>query len=211
MEGTLRFLLVLSFVAVYLATNEGNAETEEANSDPEEKVMTKKANEEDDYANVEVVQDGKDESSKQKKVKEDKESQEEKEEKAGKKYDDTHHSDEDDKQEDDEEEEEEDPNAQIEVRDLYVPKDCENKSKSGDLVVIHYTGWLDDGSLFDTTVDPNKGYMPFEFLLGTGTVIKGFERGVLNMCKGMKREIVIPPSLGYGKNGAGDIPGTNKL
>ncbi|KAJ7361838.1 Peptidyl-prolyl cis-trans isomerase fkbp14 [Desmophyllum pertusum] len=125
------------------------------------------------------------------------------------------HEEEDDEEEDEEDEhedeEEVDPNAKIDVHDLFTPKDCVNKSKSGDLVVIHYTGWMDDGTLFDTTIDATKGYMPFEFMLGTGTVIKGFERGVLDMCRGQKREIVIPPSLGYGKRGAGEIPGNSTL
>ena len=110
-------------------------------------------------------------------------------------------------EDEEEEEEEEDPNAEIQIHDLFTPKDCVNKSKAGDLVVVHYKGWLGDGSLFDTTIDPTKGYMPFEFVLGTGTVIKGFERGVRGMCSGQKREIIIPPSLGYGKKGAGEIPG----
>ncbi|KAK2548430.1 Peptidyl-prolyl cis-trans isomerase FKBP14 [Acropora cervicornis] len=95
--------------------------------------------------------------------------------------------------------ESEDEDAKVEV------------SKAGDLVVVHYKGWLGDGSLFDTTIDPTKGYMPFEFVLGTGTVIKGFERGVRGMCSGQKREIIIPPSLGYGKKGAGEIPGNTTL
>ena len=109
---------------------------------------------------------------------------------------------------DTEEDEEIDPNAKIEVEELYMPKECVNKTKNGDLVVVHYTGRLGvEGEKFDTTIDPIKGYMPFEFLLGGGNVIKGFEDGVRGMCKGEKRRIVIPPSLGYGKKGAGEIPG----
>lgn len=186
--------------------------------EPGAKLMMKRGThkEDDDDAKVEVVHEGKDESAKDRKDGHETKKKDESDEKdhvhkkKSEEHDDMIDDDdeEDDEDEHEEEEEEEvDPNAKIEVHDLYTPKDCVNKSKSGDLVVIHYKGWLDDGRLFDTTIDPLKGYMPFEFMLGTGTVIKGFERGVLDMCRGQKREIVIPPSLGYGKRGAGEIPG----
>lgn len=110
-------------------------------------------------------------------------------------------------EQDDEEEEEEDPNAKIEVEELYTPKGCKNTTKQGDQVVVHYTGWLSDGSLFDTTIDHRKGYQPFEFILGSGAVIKGFEKALTGMCKGQKRRVIIPPALAYGKKGTTDIPG----
>lgn len=110
-------------------------------------------------------------------------------------------------EQDDEEEEEDDPHAKIEVEELYTPKHCQNRTGSGDQVVVHYTGWMDDGSLFDTTIDHRKGYQPFEFILGSGTVIKGFEKALLGMCKSQKRKVIIPPSLAYGKKGTTDIPG----
>lgn len=217
MDRTLQFVLLLCFVALCLATNGHDSHKNADNSEPGAKLMMKRgAKEEDDDAKVEVVHDGKDESAKETKVADgDETKKKDSDEHKSKKHEEHDDLDDDDDDEDDEhedeeheeEEEEEDPNAKIEIHDLFTPKDCKNKSKSGDLVVIHYTGWMDDGSLFDTTIDPAKGYMPFEFMLGTGTVIKGFERGVLDMCKGQKREIVIPPSLGYGKKGAGEIPG----
>ena len=205
MEKTLQIVLLLCFLALCLATSDSNSE-------PGAKLMMKRGAKQgdDEEAKVEVVNEGKGESAKEKKI-----ADEHEEKKQDEDHDDIDDDDEEDEHEDEEheeeyeEEEEEDPNAKIEVNDLYTPKDCVNKSKSGDLVVIHYKGWMDDGTLFDTTIDPAKGYVPFEFMLGTGTVIKGFERGVLGMCKGMKREIVIPPSLGYGKKGAGQIPGKN--
>ena len=204
MERTLQIVLLLCFLALCLATSERNSE-------PGAKLMMKRGAKkvDDDDANVEVVNEGKDESTKEKKIADEHEEKKQDEDHDVIDDDDEEdeHEDEEHEEEDEEEEEEEDPNAKIEVNDLYTPKDCVNKSKSGDLVVIHYKGWMDDGTLFDTTIDPAKGYVPFEFMLGTGTVIKGFERGVLGMCKGMKREIVIPPSLGYGKKGAGHIPG----
>ena len=220
MDRTLSVVIFLCFVALCLAKNVHNSGKDAG--EPGAKLMMKRGatKDDDDDAKVEVVQEGKDESAKEKKASDDehetkKDDNDEKDHVSKKKNDDhddmtddeDEHEEEDEDEHEEEEEEEIDPNAKIEVHDLYTPKDCINRSKSGDLVVIHYKGWLDDGTLFDTTIDPNKGYMPFEFMLGTGTVIKGFERGVLDMCKGQKREIVIPPSLGYGKRGAGEIPG----
>lgn len=222
MDRTLIVVLFLCFVAVCLATNEQNSD-ENAGQPGAKLMMKKRAKDEEDDAKVEVVQDEKDESAKDKKASNEQETKKkdvagDKEQHGGKKKseehddddDDDDHEDEDhdeDHEEEEEEEEQVDPNAKIEVHDLFTPEVCKNKSKSGDLVVIHYSGWLDDGTLFDTTIDPSKAYMPFEFMLGTGTVIKGFEKGVLDMCRGQKRKIVIPPSLGYGKRGAGQIPG----
>lgn len=221
MERSLQIVLILCFLAVCLATSDDGSHKNARNSEPGAKLKMKRGtkNVDDDDAKVEIVSEGKDESSKQKKGADEGEAKKKNDEEKHKKTE--HHDDEEDDDDDDddhededheeeEEEEEEDPNAKIEVHELYTPKDCENKSKSGDLVVIHYKGWMNDGTLFDTTIDPAKGYMPFEFVLGTGTVIKGFERGVKGMCSGQKREIVIPPSLGYGKKGAGEIPG-NKM
>lgn len=221
MDRTLNVVLFLCFVALCLATNDHNSADKHA-GEPGAKLMMKRgAKGDEDDAKVEVVKEGKDESAKDKKALDENETkkkdetddkeqhEDQKSKKKSEEQDD--HEEEDDEEEDEEDEhedeEEVDPNAKIDVHDLFTPKDCVNKSKSGDLVVIHYTGWMDDGTLFDTTIDATKGYMPFEFMLGTGTVIKGFERGVLDMCRGQKREIVIPPSLGYGKRGAGEIPG----
>lgn len=70
---------------------------------------------------------------------------------------------------------------------------------------MHYTGTLDDGTEFDSSI-PRKE--PFVFTLGVGQVIKGWDQGLLNMCEGEKRKLVIPPDLGYGERGAPPkIPG----
>lgn len=77
--------------------------------------------------------------------------------------------------------------------------------KNGQTVQVQYTGWLTSGKKFDSSYD--HGGQPFEFQLGAGRVIKGWDEGVATMKVGGKRKLTIPPALGYGANGAGsDIP-----
>ncbi len=73
----------------------------------------------------------------------------------------------------------------------------------GDYVTVNYTGTLDNGTVFDSSLKP--GRTPFGFLLGAGQVIKGWDEGVAGMKVGGTRELVIPPSLGYGSQGAGTV------
>ena len=74
---------------------------------------------------------------------------------------------------------------------------------AGQTVVVHYTGWLEDGTQFDSSVDRGQ---PFTFQLGAGMVIPGWDEGVATMKVGGKRQLVIPAELGYGDAGAGIIP-----
>ncbi|XP_049819621.1 FK506-binding protein 2 isoform X2 [Aethina tumida] len=85
------------------------------------------------------------------------------------------------------------------------PEVCEVKTKNGDMLTMHYTGTLTDGTKFDSSLDRDQ---PFSFQLGVGQVIKGWDQGLTDMCVGEKRKLIIPPSLGYGDRGAGNvIPG----
>ena len=70
-------------------------------------------------------------------------------------------------------------------------------------VVVNYTGKLEDGSIFDSSLKPSR--TPFTFTLGAGSVIKGWDLGVKGMKVGGKRKLTIPSDLGYGDNGAGNV------
>ena len=73
---------------------------------------------------------------------------------------------------------------------------------SGNMVTVHYTGWLTDGSKFDSSKDRND---PFRFKLGAGNVIRGWDEGVAGMKIGGTRKLTIPANLGYGAQGAGGV------
>lgn len=88
----------------------------------------------------------------------------------------------------------------MEIEDQVVGTGAE--AGSGNTVTVHYTGWLTDGTKFDSSVDRNQ---PFRFLLGVGQVIAGWDQGVPGMKVGGKRKLTIPPELGYGARGAGGV------
>ncbi len=73
---------------------------------------------------------------------------------------------------------------------------------AGQMVTVHYTGWLTDGSKFDSSKDRND---PFKFKLGAGNVIRGWDEGVAGMKIGGTRKLTIPANLGYGAQGAGGV------
>jgi FKBP-type peptidyl-prolyl cis-trans isomerase FkpA len=86
------------------------------------------------------------------------------------------------------------------IEDLVVGNGA--TATAGQSVSVHYTGWLTNGQKFDSSVDRND---PFEFRLGAGQVIPGWDQGVAGMQVGGKRKLTIPPELGYGARGAGGV------
>ncbi|MBI4864112.1 MAG: FKBP-type peptidyl-prolyl cis-trans isomerase [Candidatus Riflebacteria bacterium] len=80
--------------------------------------------------------------------------------------------------------------------------------KEGQTVVIHYTGTLLDGTKFDSSYDRDK---PFEFVVGKGTVIQGWENAITDMKVGGKYKLTVPPEMGYGKKEEGEIPPNSVL
>lgn len=98
------------------------------------------------------------------------------------------------------------PAKELKIEDTLVGTGKE--VKSGDTVVINYTGTLEDGTKFDSSYDRGQ---PFETQIGVGQVIKGWDEGVVGMKVGGKRKLTIPPELGYGEQGAGTIPPNSTL
>ncbi|KND03314.1 uncharacterized protein SPPG_02361 [Spizellomyces punctatus DAOM BR117] len=91
---------------------------------------------------------------------------------------------------------------QIGIKKRVPKEDCKETAAAGDVLSMHYTGTLyDTGEKFDSSLDRNQ---PFDFTLGQGHVIKGWDQGLVGMCVGEKRRLVIPAHLGYGDRGAGD-------
>ncbi len=93
-------------------------------------------------------------------------------------------------------------NSQLIIEDILIGEGDE--VKSGDHIVVHYTGRLEDGTKFDSSHDRKE---PFEVAIGAGYVIKGWDMGILGMKVGGKRKLTIGHELAYGKYGVGDIPG----
>jgi len=90
--------------------------------------------------------------------------------------------------------------TELVVEDLVVGEGAE--AVAGKLLTVNYTGWLEDGTEFDSSI----GGQPFQFTLGAGRVIKGWDDGLVGMKVGGQRELIIPPHLAYGETGQGSIP-----
>ncbi len=90
--------------------------------------------------------------------------------------------------------------SELIIEDIVVGAGAE--AVAGQYVSVHYTGWLTDGRKFDSSKDRND---PFEFPLGAGHVIRGWDEGVQGMKVGGTRKLTIPPALGYGARGAGGV------
>lgn len=98
-------------------------------------------------------------------------------------------------------------NPEFKIEDLV--EGSGNAVKAGDTVTVHYTGWLLDGTKFDSSHDRNQ---PFDTKIGVGYVIRGWDMGIVGMKAGGKRKLTIPYEYGYGEAGAGPmIPGFSTL
>nr|XP_057937237.1 peptidyl-prolyl cis-trans isomerase FKBP7 isoform X2 [Doryrhamphus excisus] len=95
---------------------------------------------------------------------------------------------------------------EVKIEVVLQPEQCEKKSKKGDLMNVHYDGFLaKDGSQFYCSRSDKAGH-PQWFVLGVGQVIKGLDIGMMDMCPGEKRKITVPPALAFGVNGKGPVP-----
>lgn len=93
----------------------------------------------------------------------------------------------------------------LHVQDVVVGEGM--RADSGDVAMVHYTGWLPSGVQFDTSRDGR----PLEVALGYGRVIAGWDQGVVGMRVGGRRRLIVPPGLGYGDEGRGRIPSNSTL
>ncbi|KAM4705844.1 peptidyl-prolyl cis-trans isomerase FKBP14 isoform 1-T1 [Rhinophrynus dorsalis] len=103
------------------------------------------------------------------------------------------------------------PEPEVQIKVLHKPFICQRKTKYGDMLLVHSEGFLEsNGTLFHSTYKDNNG-QPVWFTLGIKEVIKGWDKGLKEMCVGEKRRLVIPPSLAYGKEGKGKVPPESTL
>ena len=98
-------------------------------------------------------------------------------------------------------------NGELIIEDIIVGQGAEAVKHS--IITVNYTGWLEDGTKFDSSLNP--GREPLRFTLGAGQMIQGFDQGILGMKVGGKRKLTIPPNLGYGSQDKGIIPPNSTL
>jgi peptidylprolyl isomerase len=89
---------------------------------------------------------------------------------------------------------------ELKITDLQIGAGKE--TSRGALCLVHYTGFLDDGTKFDSSLDKGR---PFQFVFGTGRVIKGWDLGLVGMCEGGKRKLFVPAHLAYGERQIGTL------
>ncbi|XP_071952949.1 uncharacterized protein [Antedon mediterranea] len=89
---------------------------------------------------------------------------------------------------------------ELKIEVTFKPDDCKKTASHGDMVLIHYTGRLEDGTVFETS-RVNEDSEPIEFPLGLQEVVKGWDYGMVDMCTGEKRRLTVPSSLAYGEQG----------
>ncbi|KAK9513666.1 hypothetical protein VZT92_027181 [Zoarces viviparus] len=103
------------------------------------------------------------------------------------------------------------PEPEVKIEVLHKPFMCYRKSKYGDMLLVHHEGFLEsNGTLFFSSRE-HGDKNPVWFTLGIQEVLKGWDKGLKNMCTGERRKLTVPPSLGYGKEGKGKIPPSSTL
>ncbi|KAM9383883.1 peptidyl-prolyl cis-trans isomerase FKBP14-like isoform 2-T2 [Pholidichthys leucotaenia] len=100
--------------------------------------------------------------------------------------------------------------AEVEIEVLHRPFICRRKSKYGDIMLVHHEGYFENGTMFHSS-RTHGDKQPVWFTLGISEVIKGWDKGLQDMCSGEKRKLVVPPALAYGKDGKGKIPPESTL
>uniref|UniRef100_A0A8C5MP95 peptidylprolyl isomerase n=1 Tax=Leptobrachium leishanense TaxID=445787 RepID=A0A8C5MP95_9ANUR len=101
------------------------------------------------------------------------------------------------------------PEPEVQVEVMEKPFFCRRKTKNGDMLLVHFEGFLENGSHFHSTYTENN--QPVWFTLGIREVIKGWDKGLKDMCVGEKRKLAVPAVLAYGKEGKGKIPPDSNL
>ncbi|XP_031709894.1 peptidyl-prolyl cis-trans isomerase FKBP14-like [Anarrhichthys ocellatus] len=105
------------------------------------------------------------------------------------------------------------PEAEVQIEVLHRPFLCHRKSKYGDILLVHHDGYFENGTMFHSSrasrAEGDK--QAVWFTLGIREVIKGWDKGLQDMCSGEKRKLVVPPALAYGKEGRGKIPPDSTL
>ncbi|TNN78413.1 Peptidyl-prolyl cis-trans isomerase FKBP14 [Liparis tanakae] len=103
------------------------------------------------------------------------------------------------------------PEPEVKIAVLHKPFMCSRKSKYGDMLLVHHEGFLEsNGTLFFSS-RKHGDHNPVWFTLGIQEVLKGWDKGLSNMCTGESRKLTVPPSLAYGKEGKGKIPPSSTL
>nr|XP_019948364.1 PREDICTED: peptidyl-prolyl cis-trans isomerase FKBP14 [Paralichthys olivaceus] len=103
------------------------------------------------------------------------------------------------------------PEPEVKIEVVHKPLMCYRKTKYGDMLLVHYEGFLEsNGTMFHSSWKEGDRN-PVWFTLGIQEVIKGWDKGLKDMCAGERRKLTIPPSLAYGKEGKGKIPSSSTL
>ncbi|CAJ1083850.1 Peptidyl-prolyl cis-trans isomerase FKBP14 [Xyrichtys novacula] len=96
------------------------------------------------------------------------------------------------------------PEAEVTIEVLHRPFICHRKSKYGDILLVHHEGYFENGTMFHTSRTEGDKHAVW-FTLGIREVIKGWDKGLQDMCSGEKRKLIVPPALAYGKEGKGTV------